>query len=802
MKHKQLIEQMTLAEKATLMSGKNFWETESIERLGVDSIFLADGPHGIRKQAAAADHLGLNESVPATCFPTAATVANSWDVELGEKIGQHLGREAVTQDVNVLLGPGMNMKRNPRCGRNFEYFSEDPYHAGKIASAYIRGMQSEGIAACVKHFAVNNQEERRMSIDTIVDERTLREIYLTGFEMAVKEGNVKTVMSSYNKLNGSYTNENMHLMRDILREEWGFNGVVITDWGGSNDRVQGLIAGNELEMPTANGETVADIIEAVEAKQLDEAILDEAVDRLLTLVVSTNRTLMENKQAVDADNHHKFAEKVAEESIVLLKNEDNMLPLKSESKVAIIGDFADNPRYQGAGSSIVNPTKLETTLAAVKGFDLDVIGYEPGFNRYGKKDHAKQKKAVQLAEKAEVVLLYLGLDEVTEAEGLDRQDMKIPENQLELLAAIKQVNKEIVVVLSSGSAVELPFVADVKGLLHGYLSGQAGAKAMLNILTGHTNPSGKLAESYPIQYQDTPTYHYFPGKETTVEYREAQFIGYRYYDTKKIPVQYPFGYGLSYTTFSYSNLQVTDEGVSFDLTNTGDVAGKEIVQLYIGAESDTIFRAKKELKGFKKVYLFPNETKHIDIPFDDYSFRYFNVKTNRWEIEANDYQLSIATSSADVKLTATLTVEGTTTVKPYDQDVLKPYFDADVKAVEDEAFQALMGREIPDPKWDRKAPLGYNDTLNQCRYAKGLAGRFAYHMMKLTHKVLWKIGKRDTANLIVMSVYHMPFRGYARMTGGAINMPMVDGILLAINGHFFKGMSKVIKEKKALKNKG
>lgn len=801
MKHKQLVEQMTLEEKASLMSGKNFWETESIARLGVDSIFLADGPHGIRKQAAAADHLGLNESVPATCFPTAATVANSWDTELGEKIGEHLGREAHAQGVNVLLGPGINMKRNPLCGRNFEYFSEDPYQAGKLSAAYIRGIQSQGVSACVKHFAVNNQEERRMSIDTIVDERTLREIYLTAFEIAIKEGDVKTVMSSYNKLNGDYTNEHRHLMQEILREEFGFDGVVVTDWGGSNDRVKGLIAGNELEMPTANGETVQDIIKAVQTGVIEEEILDTAVDRLLELMLTTNEALARDKATIDVKGHHAFAEKVAEESIVLLKNEGNILPLKKTEKLAIIGDFAYTPRYQGAGSSVVNPTELETTLEAVKRYDLDVVGYAPGFNRYGKKDQKKLKQAQQLAREADVVLLYLGLDEVTEAEGLDRSDMKIPSNQRDLVQALKAVNPNIVVVLSCGSAVELPFIDDVKGLVHGYLSGQAGAKAMLNILTGKTNPSGKLSESYPVRYEDTPTYHYFPGKEVCVEYREGPFIGYRYYDTVDINVRFPYGYGLSYTTFKYEALSATDTGVTVKVTNTGHVAGKEVIQLYVGKESSRIFRPNKELKGFKKVHLFPNETKEVTIAFDDYTFRYFNVNTNAWETEAGTYQLMIASSSEDVQLMTTIDIEGSVNVHPYDEKMLAPYYTGNIREISDAAFEALIDRPIPKSTWDRSQPLGYNDTISQCRYAKGWIGRFSYRLVTFAHTFLWKIGKRETANLIMMSVYHMPFRGYARMTGGAINMPMVNGMLTAINGQFFKGIKEVVKGRRLLKTK-
>lgn len=798
MKYKEIISKMTREEKASLMSGKDFWQTMDVERLGVPSIFLADGPHGIRKQAEAADHLGLNESIPATCFPTAATVANSWNEELGEKMGEYLGKEAVAQKVNVLLGPGINMKRSPLAGRNFEYFSEDPYLAGKLAAGMIKGIQSHGISACVKHFAVNNQEERRMSIDTIVDERTLREVYLTAFEIAVKEGKTKTVMSAYNMLNGEYTNENVHLMKEILRDEWNYDGVVVTDWGGSNDRVDGLIAGNELEMPTTAGETNQEIIAAIENGKISEDVLDECVDRILDLVFTTEEAFKEEPKTIDKNEHHQMAQKVAEESIVLLKNDQNILPLQKDKKVAVIGDFAKDARYQGAGSSIVNPTFLDNSLNVLKSSDINSIGYEQGFDRYGKKSKKKIAKACALAKEADVVLLYIGLDEVTEAEGLDRQNMVIPENQIELLNALYEVNANIVAVLSSGAVVEMPWINKVKGLVHAYLSGQAGAKAIQRIITGEVNPSGKLAETYPLQYEDTPAYHHFPGKEVSVEYREGPYIGYRYYDTADINVLFPFGYGLSYTSFEYSDIQVSKEGVTFNITNNGAVAGKEAVQLYVGCQSEAIFRPKKELKGFTKVFLNAGETKSVTIPFDDKTFRYFNVRTNQWEIESADYNIMIGAASTDIRLEDSIFVEGTEAPVPYDKEKLPSYYSGQANDVSIEEFEGLLGTKVPNAKWDRAKPLGYNDTIAQCRYAKGMFARFAFRLIKFSHRFLWKIGKRDTANLIMMSVYHMPFRGYARMTGGVVNMPMVDGILKIVNGHFFKGLGHVLRERRKL----
>lgn len=795
MKYKDLIAKMTLEEKASLMSGKDFWQTQNIDRLGINSIFLADGPHGIRKQAAAADHLGLNPSIPATCFPTAATVANSWNEELVEKMGEYLGKEAVAQKVNVLLGPGINMKRNPLAGRNFEYFSEDPYLSGKLAAGMIRGIQSHGISACVKHFAVNNQEERRMVIDTIVDERTLREIYLTAFEIAIKEGNSKTVMSSYNMLNGAFTNEHIHLMRDILRKEWSFEGVVVTDWGGSNDRVSGLIAGNELEMPTTAGETNEEIIEAINTGKIKEDLLDECVDRLLDLIFTTEVAFEESPKEVHYEKHHLMAQKVAEESIVLLKNEENILPINKDKTIAVIGDFAKEARYQGAGSSIVNPTKLENTLECLEESGLKNIGFEPGFDRYGKKDTKKIEQACALAKNADIVLLYIGLDEVIEAEGLDRQSMGIPENQIELLHALHQVNPNIVAVLSSGAVVDMPWIDKVKGLVHGYLSGQAGTKAILRVLSGEVNPSGKLAESYPIRYNDTPSFHHFPGKEVSVEYREGPYIGYRYYDTADVNVLFPFGYGLSYTTFKYSDIQVDLNGVTFKLTNTGSVAGMEIAQLYVGCKSKDIFRPKKELKGFVKAFIHPGESKTITIPFDDKTFRYFNVKTNNWEIEKAEYEAMIGASSADIQLADTIFIEGTGAPNPYNKEKLPSYYSGKATNVSQQEFENLLGNKVPDAKWDRTRPLGYNDTIAQCQYAKSGIARFAYKLINFSHWFLRKIGKRSTANLIMMSVYHMPFRGVARMTGGVINMPMLDGILMIVNGHFFKGLSHLLKER-------
>lgn len=804
MKYKELISKMTLEEKASLMSGKDFWQSMDIERLGVPNMFLADGPHGIRKQMAAADHLGLNASYPATCFPTAATMANSWDEQLGEELATCLGAEAASLNVNVLLGPGTNMKRNPLCGRNFEYFSEDPYLAGKMAAAYVRGIQSNGISACLKHYAANNQEKNRMTIDTIVDERTLREVYLTAFEIGIKEGKAKTIMSSYNKINGTYTNESLHLMREILRDEWGFDGVVVTDWGGSNDRVEGLRAGNELEMPTTGGETNRDIIAAIKKGNLDESVLDECVDRLLTLVYDTEKGVKAAPdKTFDAEGHHEIARKAAESSIVLLKNKENVLPLSGNEKIAVIGDFADNPRYQGAGSSIVNPTFLDKPLSFVKEYFPGFVGFEAGFKRYGNKKKGLIKKAVKLALKADVILLYLGLDEITESEGLDRKNMLLPKNQQDLLKELAKLNKKIVVILSCGSALEMDWEGQTDAIAHGYLGGQAGAKAMLNVIRGFVNPSGKLSETYPIKYEDCPSCSNFQISEVSTEYRESIFIGYRYFDTASVPVRFPFGYGLSYTTFALSDVKFLEKGVSFSIANTGTFDGAEVIQLYVGLKNSKIFRANKELKGFKKIFLKPGESKEAFIPFDDKTFRYFNTLSNNWETEGGTYSLYLGNSVQNILFNGELTVDGTCENFPYDSKKLASYFSGKTANVSKEEFCQLIEREVPNNKLDfykkNRIVVHYNTTVAQLRYSRRWVGRLFSGGITFACKFLRGIGKRQLSNVLLMGVFYQPMRGLSRMTGGALSFGQLDALIYIFNGHFFKGLNRFFKEGKKKK---
>ncbi len=790
---------MTLAEKASLMSGANFWNTKPFDRLGIPSIMLTDGPHGVRKQGGKEDNLGLNKSIPSTCYPTASTLACSWDVDLLRKVGECLGREAAALDVSVLLGPGLNIKRNPLCGRNFEYFSEDPYLTGKLAAAMISGIQSEGISACPKHFAVNSQEHRRMVIDEVVDERSLRELYLEGFRYAVQEGKPKTLMSSYNKVNGTHANENTHLMQDILYGEWEFDGVVVTDWGAENDRVAGLIAGNQLEMPSTAGFTDAEIVAAVQAGTLSESLLDERVDSLLRLVFEYRPEAGKGK-GFPARYYHEQAIEAARRSMVLLKNEDRALPLAQGCRVAVIGDFAKTPRYQGAGSSLVQPTILDNTLDALKKTDLDIVGYAPGFKRLGGKSRMLRLQAVRLAKKAETVLLFLGLDEGSEAEGMDRQHMRLNRNQVELLDELQSVTPNIVVVLSGGVPVEMPWIHQAKAVLHGYLGGQGGGTAIADLLAGRANPCGKLAETYPLRYEDVPSSHLYPGQQLTSEHREGIYIGYRYFDTAGVPVLFPFGFGLSYTTFRYENLRVSGNAVSFDLENTGDFGGEEIAELYVSKKDAVVFRANRELKGFAKVHLEPKERKTVEIDLDEHAFAYFNVIENDWIVEPGEYQVLVGASSQDIRLSSTVAIAGSEVRNPYDRDQFAHYYAADVFHIGEDEFARMLGHVPPKATWDENEPLGINDTIGQGKYKRGF-GRFLYRLTLFIRN--WYLLRRNPimANNVMFGI-HLPFRNFHRMSGGIIDRAMLDGIMVMVNGNFWKGLGQLARAVKAKKQRG
>ena len=791
MKHTDIITKLNLEQKCALLSGAETFKTRGMPEHGIPQIWLSDGPHGLRKQAGESDHLGLNPSVPATCFPTASAVANSWDAALGEEIGAALGEEAAAQEVSVVLGPGLNMKRNPLCGRSFEYFSEDPYLAGKLAAGYIRGIQSKGVAACPKHFAVNSQETRRMASDSIVDERTLREIYLTGFEIAVKEGHPRSIMSSYNLVNGTYANENKHLLMEILRGEWGFDGAVITDWGGSNDHALGVKNGSTLEMPAPGGDSVRELLAAVESGKISESDIDARLSELLPLVFDTKAALDAAPREFDAAAHHALARRAAAESLVLLKNEGSLLPRAAGSKVAVLGDLAKNPRYQGAGSSMVNSTQVDVLLDKLIDSELNVIGYQQGFDRHGKPDAALQNSACEMATQADTVVLCMGLDEIAESEGLDRSNLRLAQNQVDLLQAVAAVNPKIVVVLYSGSVVETPWLDNCQALLYAALGGQAGAGAVADALTGKVNPCGKLAETWPLAYADIPSAADFATRRKTVEYREGLYIGYRYFTTAEKAVRFPFGYGMSYTTFAYSDMAADEQGVSLIVTNTGSVAGTEIVQLYVAKKNSELFRPAKELKGFARVTLAPGEKQRITIMLDDKAFRFWNVKANRWEIEGGEYELLVGASVEDIRLCEKISVHGTATVHPYEDRDLDCYYKGNVLHVSDADFEKLLGHPIPNGK----TKIDRNLTLGELNHARSPLGWLVWLVLTILLDASYKRGKPD---LNILFQYNMPLRALAKMTNGAISMGMVDGIVMELQGFWILGLVRVIYE--AIKN--
>ena len=710
-------------------------------------------------------------------------MANSWDPELAEKVGEALGREAAAKEVGVLLGPGLNVKRSPLCGRNFEYFSEDPYLAGKMAAAYIRGIQSMGISACPKHFAANAQEMHRMANDSVVDERTLRELYLTNFEIAIREGQPKTLMTSYNAVNGTYAHENQHLLSDILRGEWGYRGTVVSDWGGCNDFVESVRAGANLEMPGTGDDSPTQLYQAVKDGRITEAEIDARVDELLALVLDVS---LAEKPEADLEAQHLIALEAAEKSIVLLKNEGNILPLKREMKIALIGDFAEVPRYQGAGSSLVNSYKVSVTTRLIQKAFPDAENFMPGFTREDKWDEAMAAAAVKIAGEADIALLYLGLPEVFESEGLDRPHMRIPSNQIRLLEAVEKANPNTVVVFSGGSAVEMPWLSHCRALVWAGLGGQASAEAVLKVLTGEVNPGGKLTETFPMTYEDLPVSHYYPGAQKTSEYRENLFVGYRYTETADCPVTFPFGHGLSYTTFTYDNLKADRDEVTFEITNAGTVDGDEVAQVYVAFPDSKIMRPARELKGFARVSLKAGETRQVTVRLDDKAFRYFNVGTNSWEIESGTYEILVGASVRDIRLKAAVEIQGTDAEIP---ETAKADFltVGELSGVPDAAFSALIGRDIPESSYGETFSI--NDPLDQLGRAKNPIARLVFRVMDSRRKKSLAAGKPD---LNILFMFNMPFRGTAKMTGGMITMKMADAIVFMVNGHWHRGLGRLI----------
>ena len=771
MKYSEIINKMSLEEKAMLCVGADYWNSKEFKKYGIPKITMSDGPHGLRIQKAATDNLGINESEISICFPTGAAIANSWNREIAYLLGETLGKEARAENVNIVLGPAINIKRSPLCGRNFEYFSEDPYLIGILGSEYVNGMQSQNVGACVKHFAVNNQENRRRTINVVIDERNLREVYLKAFQMIIENSKPWSIMSAYNKVNGEYCSENSHLLEEILREEWNFKGIVISDWGAENDRVKGIENDHELEMPGGRGDGVKQIIEAVKTGKVEEGKLDEIVDRIINIAKKCNKN---SKETYDKEQHHNIAQQIAEESIVLLKNENNILPIKNK-KIALIGDMAKHPRYQGAGSSTINPYKIENAYDILKENNI-IFEYAKGYEKIkSANDEFLKEEAIEIAKRNEIVVIFAGLTENFESEGVDRDNLNIPENQNKLIEDICEVNENVIIVLSNGSPILMPWKDRVKAIITGYLGGEAGAKAMINCILGKTNPSGKLAETYPKKIEDTPCYKNYPGTELTVEYRESIFVGYRFYDTTNTDVLFPFGYGLSYTTFEYSNLQINlkkDEiDVKFTIKNTGDIKGKEIAQLYISQKNPKIFKAKKELKGFEKIELEAGEEKQVTIVLNNKSFEYYNPETKKWAIEEGIYEILIGKSNRDIVL------EDKIFIKSNDKNVEKEYpmkyYKGNIREINDIEFEKLLGKKIPEKHLNIKE-VNEENTLEQIRETK--IGQVIYNnQMKKMNKLLSEQNV-NKATKVLMDL-QKPLKKFYEKKSSKITKEMVDELI-------------------------
>ena len=789
MEHRTLTDanDLTLLQAAALLSGASAWDSRAIPAALVPSFVMSDGPHGVRRQLGDADHLGIAESEKATCFPTASALAATWDPDLAREMGEALGLEARGLGVDVLLGPGLNIKRSPLCGRNFEYFSEDPILAGRMAAGLVDGIQSTGTAACPKHFAVNSQELRRMASDSIVDERTMREIYLTGFEIVCRDAGPRVIMSSYNLVNGTHAHENRHLLTDILRDEWGFDGMVVSDWGGCTDAVGAVRAGGSLEMPAPGLEDARRIVAAVKAGELEASDVYARAQEVLN--VASASAGLPAPTPYDVDEHHKLATRIASEAITLLRNEDDLLPLSAGTRVALIGDLADTPRFQGSGSSQVNPTRVEAPreLLEAQGEDargLVAAGYARGYERHGGTSDALIAEAVDLAKSADVALVYVGLDELAESEGLDRPHMRLPEGQDRLIEAVVAANPHTVVVLTGGASVEMPWAGSVPALVNGYLTGQGGAAAMLDVLTGAVNPSGRLAETYARSYEDHPTAAWYPATGPLSYYREGPFVGYRYFTTAGIDVAFPFGYGLSYSRFEYSDLEVDQEGATLTVTNTSERDGADVVQLYVSAPGG-VFGPSRELKGFAKVEVPAGGSVRVTIPFDRYTFRHWETSRGAWETEAGTWTIYVGPNVEDTPLSATLDVEGTT--PPPIDPALGHYLSADVAGITNGEFAVLLGRTIPTAHPTDE--ITASDPMSELIRAKSWLARLAGRKL---HADKAKADAKGDPDLNVHFALNMPLGSIAKFTNGAVSADMIDAAVEVINGHFLRGVTRTV----------
>lgn len=798
----EILKQLSLEEKAMLCSGRDFWHTKGIERLDIPPIMVSDGPHGLRKMGDSED-IDMGQSAKATCFPPACTTACSWDRALLHEIGEAIAEEALQEGISVVLGPAMNIKRSPLCGRNFEYISEDPYLTGELASAIIQGMQSRGVGTSAKHFCANSQEKLRFVIDSIVDERALREIYLAGFERVIKHSHPWTVMHSYNRLNGCYTGEDKRLLTDILRDEWGFDGIVMSDWGAINDRVQALTAGCELEMPGSGGINDKKIIQAVGEGILSENVLDIAVERMLYLISKS----IENRKAdctFEPEAHHQLARKAAAQSCVLLKNDNGILPLKTGSKLAIIGAFAKEPRYQGGGSSHINPLRIDNAWDAFNQAQY-ACSYEPGYNvESDRPNKLLIDRAVEAAKLADMAIIFAGLTDDYESEGFDRSHMRMPESHNRLIEAVAQANPNAIIVLSAGSPVEMPWISSVKAVLHTCLGGQACGPAAVDILTGKINPSGKLAETYPLKHEDTPCYNYFPGGSRTVEYRESIFIGYRYYDTAQREVLFPFGYGLSYTEFTYSDISVScnsiEEGeestVSMKVKNTGETAGAEIIQLYVHSPASGVFRPEKELKGFEKVFLLPGEEKTVRFTLDRRSFAWYDPTCKEWAVTDGGYQILMGSSSRDIRQSSFIMIKLQNGEKDSTLHDRAPIYYSLPKegklVISKEQFEAIYGKTLPPSERDKKELYTRNSTIDETRAT--LTGKLlALIIRSMMKSKADKNATESSKRMMLRSMMEMPLRAFVSLSGGTFSQQLCEGLLLIMNGHFIKGMKMILK---------
>jgi len=791
---REILAQMTLEEKAALCDGRDFWHLKGMDKYGIPEIMVCDGPHGLRKKDYEKTGSSLTASVGSICFPTAATTAASWDPDMLTEMGKALGKKCLKEKVGVLLGPGINMKRSPLCGRNFEYFSEDPVLAGELAAGFINGVQSMGVGTSLKHFCVNSQETRRMTVSEVVDERALREIYLTAFEIAVKKAKPWTVMNSYNRINEVHGSENKHTQIEILRNEWGFDGVVVSDWGAVNNRPLGLKNGNDLEMPSSAGSGTAKIVAAVQSGELDESVVDERALNVLKLIKKAADGAVDNYEYNDLDDQQ-LAREIAGKCMVLLKNE-GILPLAKDKKIAIIGDMAKNPRYQGAGSSQINPTRIDNAFdeLAALGFNLE---YAPGYERSikkAKKNPPLIKAAAELAAQCDIAVVFAGLTDDFESEGYDRQHMEMPASHNELIKEVAKANPNTVVVLAGGSPVEMPWIDSVKAILNSYLGGQAGGGAVADILSGNVNPSGKLPETYPISYGDTPAKNYYPGNMASVEHRESIYIGYRYYDKVKKTVAYPFGFGLSYTTFEYSDLAISASDISeddtltvtFKVKNTGDRAGAEIAQLYVADKESTIFRPEKELKAFKKVWLEAGEEKEVSLTLSKRAFAFYNTAVNDWTVESGAFDILVGASSADIKLTASVYVSAAPVKIPDYRQSAPVYYDGDMQTIPDEQFVAVLGRELPPTEYDPDSPVSITDCFESAMRTKN--GRKMFNLLS-------KLVPAGFAQAIALQT---PFRDFISMSGGVFSESIAEGLCKLLNGQkggvrqILKGIPKAI----------